>query len=127
MAKIKVGSLVFAVSDIKVWPTDEDDLTTSRGWEVYMNWLHKHATPRKKCPVDKNNLWYPTEKEVIDEFEFDLEKAIPWGINPSRYLFIRFIEIGKPNEDYIGFIVSREHIVTETPREEKLIKYVEKS
>ena len=127
MAKIKVGSIVFAVTDIKVWPTDEDDLSTSRGWEVYISWLHKHAPPITKCPPTKNTLWYSSEKEVIYEFDFDLERAIPWGINPKRYLFISFLSIEKPNKEYIGFIVGREHIVPETPREEELINYVEKS
>ena len=122
MAKIKVGSSVFAVNDIKVWPTDEDDLTTSRGWEVYMKWLNHTFISKKKHPKDKNSLWCSSEKIVVDDFDFDLVTAISWGMN-SKYLFVDFTKIGKPNKKYIGFIVGREHIITQSLFEDDILKY----
>jgi hypothetical protein len=110
MARVRSGCPVFAIPDIKVWPTDEDDLTTRTGWEVFLNWLTKdNAT--KLCPKGKNTIWFSTEKKVSQKFDFPLSAAIPWGINPESFVFVRFADIQKPNKKYVGFIVDRNHIV----------------
>ena len=112
MARIRSGCPVFAIRDIGTWPTDEDDLTTERGWDVYINWLVEYNTANiKKRPKNKNTLWWSTEKKVTQKFDFPFSAAIPWGINPISFIFVRFADVNRPNKKYIGFIVDRNHIV----------------
>ena len=112
MARVRSGCPVFAIPDINVWPTDEDDLSTHRGWEVFLDWLSKHNKYNiKKCPKGKNTLWWSTEKKVTQRFDFPFSAAIPWGVNPISFIFVSFADVNRPNKKYIGFVVDRNHIV----------------
>lgn len=113
MAKLRYGAPIFAIPDIKIWPTDEDDLSTPSGWAVFINWLEKYNRSRKdiKCPKSKNDLWFSTQKKVSHKFEFPITAAIKWGVNPDGYFFVKFADIHIPNKKYIGFIVGKLDIV----------------
>ena len=113
MARLKYGAPIFAIPDIKVWPTSEDDLSTPTGWNVFINWLEKYNKSRKsiKCPNGRNHLWFSTQKKVSHKFEFPIRAAIRWGVNPDGYVFVSFVDANMPNKKYIGFIVSKLDIV----------------
>jgi hypothetical protein len=112
MAKLKYNVPIFAIPDIKVWPTSEDDLSTPQGWHVFITWLEKHNKDCKtKCPKGRNTLWFSTQKKVSHKFVFPITAAIKWGINPDAYFFVSFENARMPNKKYIGFIVGKLDII----------------